>query len=165
MFNIAKKVNVYLNFSIFTVFLKNRNIISKMKRSKVTDYAALTIFCTCALISRDSMMIFFKFMRKHCCLQKCATRDRGFAGSSLSRDTGFLYCVLEQDTIILLSTGSNTCPAMTEKLFTGTLDSNQTNYFGSTQETKHSWVVPLEGRGRAWVSAAPSQDNHKAAYI
>ena len=32
---------MYLNFSIFTVFLKNRNIISKMKRSKVTDYAAL----------------------------------------------------------------------------------------------------------------------------
>ena len=33
---------MYLNFSIFTVFLKNRNIISKMKRSKATDYAALT---------------------------------------------------------------------------------------------------------------------------
>ena len=27
----------------FTVFLKNRNIISKIKRSKVTDYAALTL--------------------------------------------------------------------------------------------------------------------------
>ena len=26
----------------FTVFLKNRNISSKIKRSKVTDYAALT---------------------------------------------------------------------------------------------------------------------------
>ena len=26
----------------FAVFLKNRNIISKIKRSKVTDYAALT---------------------------------------------------------------------------------------------------------------------------
>ena len=33
--------NVYLNFSFFTVFLKNRNIISKIKKSKVTDYAAL----------------------------------------------------------------------------------------------------------------------------
>ena len=33
--------DVYLNFSLFTVFLKNRNIISKIKRSKVTDYAAL----------------------------------------------------------------------------------------------------------------------------
>ena len=32
-----------MNFSIFTVFLKNRKIISKMKRSKVTDYAALTL--------------------------------------------------------------------------------------------------------------------------
>ena len=34
---------MYLNFSNFTVFLKNRNIISKMKRSKVTDYAALKL--------------------------------------------------------------------------------------------------------------------------
>ena len=32
---------LYLNFSYFTVFLKNRNISSKIKRSKVTDYAAL----------------------------------------------------------------------------------------------------------------------------
>ena len=35
-------LNVYLNFrGFFTVFLKNRNIISKIKRSKVTDNAAL----------------------------------------------------------------------------------------------------------------------------
>ena len=27
----------------FTVFLKNRNINSKVKRSKVTDYAALSV--------------------------------------------------------------------------------------------------------------------------
>ena len=31
-----------MNFSFFTQFLKNRNIISKIKISKVTDYAALT---------------------------------------------------------------------------------------------------------------------------
>ena len=37
-------VKVYLNLGIFTVFLKNRNFISKIKRSKVTDYAALK-FC------------------------------------------------------------------------------------------------------------------------
>ena len=37
----TKLVNVYLNFIFFTVFLKNRNISSKIKRSKVTDYAAL----------------------------------------------------------------------------------------------------------------------------
>ena len=30
-----------MNLSIFTVFLKNRNFSSKIKRSKVTDYAAL----------------------------------------------------------------------------------------------------------------------------
>ena len=28
-------------FEYFNVFLKNRNFISKIKRSKVTDYAAL----------------------------------------------------------------------------------------------------------------------------
>ena len=33
--------NVYLNLSIITVFLKNKNIIFKIRRSKVTDYAAL----------------------------------------------------------------------------------------------------------------------------
>ena len=38
---LRKRKNVYLNFSFFTVFLKNRNIIFKMKISKVTDYAAL----------------------------------------------------------------------------------------------------------------------------
>ena len=31
-----------MHFSFFTVFLKNRNIISKIERSKITDYAALT---------------------------------------------------------------------------------------------------------------------------
>ena len=36
-------VNVYLNLSIFTVFLKNNNFISKIRISKVTDYAALKI--------------------------------------------------------------------------------------------------------------------------
>ena len=30
-----------MNLSILTVFLKNRNFISKIRRSKVTDYAAL----------------------------------------------------------------------------------------------------------------------------
>ena len=38
---------MYLNFSYFTVFLKNRNICSKIKRSKVTDYAALIIINPC----------------------------------------------------------------------------------------------------------------------
>ena len=39
---LSKMVNVYLILSIFIVFLKNRNLISKIRRSKVTDYAALT---------------------------------------------------------------------------------------------------------------------------
>ena len=36
---------MYLNFVFvfFTMFLKNRNIITKIKSSKVTDYAALTV--------------------------------------------------------------------------------------------------------------------------
>ena len=37
-----KMVKVYLNLSIFTVFLKNRNFLSKIRISKVTDYAALS---------------------------------------------------------------------------------------------------------------------------
>ena len=32
-------------FEYFTVFLKNKNIIFKIRRSKVTDYAALNIHC------------------------------------------------------------------------------------------------------------------------
>ena len=36
---------MYLNSSIFTVFLKNRNIVFKMKKSKLTDYAALKEDC------------------------------------------------------------------------------------------------------------------------
>ena len=33
----------YLKLSIFTVFMKNRNLISKIRISKVTDYAALIV--------------------------------------------------------------------------------------------------------------------------
>ena len=32
-----------MSLSIFTAFLKNKNIIFKIRRSKVTDYAALNI--------------------------------------------------------------------------------------------------------------------------
>ena len=39
--NYRQVILIYVNFSFFTVFLKNRNISSKIKRSKVTDYAAL----------------------------------------------------------------------------------------------------------------------------
>ena len=37
-------VNSLREFEYFTVFLKNRNFTSKIKRSKVTDYAALNMF-------------------------------------------------------------------------------------------------------------------------
>ena len=39
--DLRKWYNVYLDLSIFTVFLKNRNFIFKIRRSKVTDYAPL----------------------------------------------------------------------------------------------------------------------------
>ena len=37
-----KTVNCLPDFEYFTVFLKNKNIIFKIRRSKVTDYAALS---------------------------------------------------------------------------------------------------------------------------
>ena len=39
-------VKSLLEFEYFTVFLKNRNFTSKIKRSKVTDYAALKLMDT-----------------------------------------------------------------------------------------------------------------------
>ena len=36
-----KMVKFLPKLEYFTMFLKNRNIISKIRRSKVTDYAAL----------------------------------------------------------------------------------------------------------------------------
>ena len=38
---LTKMVKCLPEFEYFTVFLKNRNFISKIRRSKVTDYAAL----------------------------------------------------------------------------------------------------------------------------
>ena len=40
-----KLVQYIPEFLFFAVFLKNRNILSKIKKSKVTDYAALTNKC------------------------------------------------------------------------------------------------------------------------
>ena len=55
-------VKVYLNFSILTVFLKNKNIIFKIRRSKVTDYAALTKKRDniCALFKTSKCLIKYK---------------------------------------------------------------------------------------------------------
>ena len=51
---------MYLNFSIFNVFLKNRNIIFKMKISKVTDYAALICQqCLAIICSRRHFQMHF----------------------------------------------------------------------------------------------------------
>ena len=38
-------------FEYFTVYLKNRNFISKIRRSKVTDYAALRVNFALKIIS------------------------------------------------------------------------------------------------------------------
>ena len=51
------EVLVYLNFSFFTVFLKNRNISSKIKRSKVTDYAALKIDFLFLQLNNESILL------------------------------------------------------------------------------------------------------------
>ena len=46
----------YLNLSIFTVFLKNKNMIFKIRRSKVTDCAALILFSVLGKLSfRDTI--------------------------------------------------------------------------------------------------------------
>ena len=57
---------MYTWILVFTVFLKNRNIISKIKRSKVTDYAALKsypfsvsiFFIFLLLIQKENNLIF-----------------------------------------------------------------------------------------------------------
>ena len=41
LLKLTEMVKCLPEFEYFTVFLKNRNFISKIKRSKVTDYAAL----------------------------------------------------------------------------------------------------------------------------
>ena len=43
LFRFTKLVKCIPELSFFTVFLKNRNVSSKIKRSKFTDYAALSI--------------------------------------------------------------------------------------------------------------------------
>ena len=45
-------------FEYFTVFLKNKNIISKIRRSKVTDYATLNHEC----LELKRILQFAKFM-------------------------------------------------------------------------------------------------------
>ena len=53
MIRFTKMEKCLPEFENFTVFLKNRNFISKIRRSKVTDYAALTglvsvsVHCIC----------------------------------------------------------------------------------------------------------------------
>ena len=41
LLRVTKMVKCLPEFEYFTVFLKNKNIIFKIRRSKVTDYAAL----------------------------------------------------------------------------------------------------------------------------
>ena len=44
---LLRKVKCIPEFEYFTVFLKTINIISKIKRSNVTDYASLNNHCMC----------------------------------------------------------------------------------------------------------------------
>ena len=56
-------VNCLPEFEYFTVFLKNRNFISKLKRSKITDYAALKynslMFHTFKKVSNEHLVTFY----------------------------------------------------------------------------------------------------------
>ena len=52
------------------MFLKNRNIISKMKRSKVTDYAALT-----NSIDTNEMLYYTAYHLGIHCLQQYSLKD------------------------------------------------------------------------------------------
>ena len=55
-----KMVKCLPEFEYFTVFLKNRNFISKIRISKVTDYAALSQF----------NILYFSFSGDLFCLSK-----------------------------------------------------------------------------------------------
>ena len=56
-----KMVKCLPEFEYFTVFLKNRNFISKIRISKVTDYAALitTITVFTVIVMMSSYYILF----------------------------------------------------------------------------------------------------------
>ena len=63
-----KIVKSLREFEYFTVFLKNRIFTSKIKKSKVTDYAALSwyVFCTQILnIIKFFMPLFLLFSALH----------------------------------------------------------------------------------------------------
>ena len=47
-------------FEYFTVFLKNRNFTSKIKRSKITDYAALNTGIIPEAWSKDTILPIYK---------------------------------------------------------------------------------------------------------
>ena len=48
-----------MNFSFFTVFLKKRNISSKIKWSKITDYAALSSISMNSAIADKELVLSF----------------------------------------------------------------------------------------------------------
>ena len=54
------ELSMSLSVSSFTVFLKNRNFISKIRRSKVTDYAALMQGKCIAECSKGSILQYFR---------------------------------------------------------------------------------------------------------
>ena len=83
-----KLVKCIPEFYFFTLFLKNRNISSKIKRSKVTDYEALREHLLCDISGERSGSVV-----------ECLTlrlRGRGFEPHQ-----GHCIVVLEQDTFIL----------------------------------------------------------------
>ena len=49
-------------FEYFSVFLKNKNIIFKIRRSKVTEYAALIIGGTQIITNKRKTHLFYKII-------------------------------------------------------------------------------------------------------
>ena len=57
-YDLRKWSHVYLNLGIFTVFLKNRNFISKIQRSKATDHQIDVYIYQCDVSTCDSNDLF-----------------------------------------------------------------------------------------------------------
>ena len=68
----TKMVKYLPEFEYFTVFLKNRNFISKIKRSKVTDHAATKLNLKAFLNLLVKKWPFFQFHVTSCTPILCA---------------------------------------------------------------------------------------------
>ena len=99
-------VNLYVNLSNFTVFLKNRNFTSKIKRSKVTDYAPLrgrgqTYFC-CFVVASLCILIWLYLSTFVQLSHTLITQMTCFSGSEF-RMPGIMYYSDQKSYFCILS--------------------------------------------------------------